>query len=132
MSTEREASCACGQLRVRCPETPLSVSLCHCSDCQRRTGSAFGIAAFFGREDIIVSGDYRTFSREADSGLPVHFHFCASCGSTVFWHPERMAERVAVAVGAFADPDFPAPGKAVYEDRALAWAAGVLKDQTSR
>jgi len=49
----------------------------------------------------------------SDSGQPVTFHFCAVCGSTVYWEPHRKPEMIAVAVGAFADPAFPPPLQAV-------------------
>ena len=52
--TTREAHCACGQLRIACSGEPASVSLCHCRDCQRRTGSAYGVAAFFARGEIAL------------------------------------------------------------------------------
>ena len=55
----RTASCACGQLRVECDGDPVGVSLCHCTECQKRTGSAFGIACLFtiGRVHLSVELD---------------------------------------------------------------------------
>jgi len=126
--TIREARCACGQLRIACSGEPVSVSLCHCRDCQRRTGSAYGVAAFFGREAIAVSGRFSDYERPADSGHHVLHHFCPTCGSTVFWEPSRKPEMVAVAIGAFADPDFPGPGKAVFEQHRLPWATVQLAE----
>ena len=113
----RLATCACGLLRVRCTGDPTKVSLCHCLDCQKRTGSTYGIAAFFRREDIEPHGVTRRYTRQSDSGHPVTFHFCPECGSTVYWMPHRRPEMVAVAVGSFADPTFPAPSQVVYADR---------------
>lgn len=118
----RIAACACGQLRAACAGEPLLVSLCHCLDCQRRTGSAFGIAAFYRRAVVTIEGEASTCTRRGDSGFALRFHFCPACGSTVFWEPERRPDDVAVAVGAFADPDFPGPQKAVFGHRRHAWA----------
>jgi len=61
------------------------------------------------------------YRRSSDSGFPVTFHFCPDCGSTVFWEPERMPDRIAVAVGCFADPSFPAPSQSVWSERRHAW-----------
>ena len=119
----RVAACACGQLRVACRGAPGKVSLCHCLDCQRRTGSAFGIAAFYRREDAVAEGRAATCTRRGDSGHAIRFHFCPDCGSTVFWEPERKPDAIAVAVGAFADPGFPAPEQAVWEHRRHPWVA---------
>lgn len=123
MST-RTARCACGQLSARCFGEPAKVSLCHCLQCQRRTGSAFGIAAFFPMEDVEVIGATSTWSRASDSGHAVTFQFCPTCGSTVLWRPSRLPQLVAVAAGAFGDPDFPAPEQAVYLHHRHRW----LKD----
>lgn len=97
------------------------VALCHCRDCQRRTGSTYGVAAFFARADVTPQGTSRSFIRQSDSGHTITFHFCPDCGSTIYWEPSRKPELIAVAVGAFADPAFPAPTRAVYEQYRHPW-----------
>src|SRR5277367_2578717 len=121
----RVATCVCGQLTASCSGDPTSVSLCHCLQCQRRTGSTYGIAAFFARENVTVAGDSEAYARGSDSGYPVTFYFCPRCGSTVYWKPARKPEMVAVAVGAFADPAFPAPSQAVYAEHRHRWVPNV-------
>jgi hypothetical protein len=118
----RLATCACGQFTVTCDGEPSKVSLCHCLDCQKRTGSSHGIAAFFPRAKVKPSGEAKKFSRPSDSGFAVTFHFCPNCGSSVYWEAGRMPEMIGVAVGCFADPDFPAPSQAVYGQRRHPWA----------
>jgi hypothetical protein len=118
----RTAACHCGQLELRCEGEPRKVSLCHCADCQRRTGSAFSVAVFYVREAVSVGqGATRTFERPSASGFPVKFHFCEACGSSVYWEAARMPHLIAVAYGAFADPDFPAPEQAVWAKDAHPW-----------
>ncbi|BCH34614.1 aldehyde-activating protein [Mesorhizobium sp. L-8-10] len=106
---------------MTCASEPTKVSVCHCLDCQKRTGSSFGVAAFFDRDTVRIEGPTKSFSRQSDSGFPVTFHFCPDCGSTVFWKPQRKPGAVAVAVGSFADPDFPAPTQTVYSERRHSW-----------
>ena len=118
---ERTATCACGGLSIRCRGEPLKMSLCHCLECQKRTGSAFGVAVFFDTDAVAATGERREYSRVGDSGQAVVHYFCPNCGSTVFWEPAFRPGRVAVALGAFADPDFPAPTQAVYEHHRHAW-----------
>lgn len=93
--------------------------MCHCLDCQRRTGSLFSVAAFFPRESVErAAGAARSFVRPSASGFDVAFHFCPECGSTLWWEPARMPHLIGVAAGAFADPGFPMPAQAVWcEDR---------------
>lgn len=122
----RIATCSCGAIRARCEGEPVSVSLCHCRDCQRRTGAPFGIAAFYARSAVTPSGTTKSHTREADSGFPVTFHFCSACGSTVWWEPSRKPEFIAVASGAFADPDFPGPGQSVYREHRHRWLPDAL------
>lgn len=119
----RIATCVCGNLRVTCASEPAKVSLCHCLACQKRTGSTYGIAAFFSREDVRVEGPSKSYERQSDRGFPVRFHFCPDCGSTVFWEPQRKPGAVAVGVGSFADPKFPAPTQSVHGEHRHAWVS---------
>ena len=120
--TERIATCSCGQLKVSLKGEPALVSSCHCLACQRRTGSLFGVQAFF-REDqlVAIDGEHRFFSREADSGSTVTSRFCPHCGSTVCWVRPSLPGMVTVAVGAFADPNFPPPVRTVWTEHKHEW-----------
>jgi len=119
----RTATCSCGQLSIKCSGEPTLVAQCHCLACQRRTGSTYGIGAFFPRAGVNVSGAEKTFTRQSDSGYPIVFHFCPECGSNVYWEPRRKPEVVAVAAGAFADPTFPGPTKEVFIEPSPSLAA---------
>lgn len=117
----RRATCQCGQLTAECDGEPLRVSVCHCLECQRRSGSAFAAQARFPREAVRVAGESREWSRTGDSGTTATFSFCPDCGSTVYFAPNAYPEYLIVALGAFADPDFPAPGVTVYDARKHHW-----------
>lgn len=122
----REASCSCGQLQIRCEGEPLRVSMCHCLACQRRTGSAFGIQAWYAHARVQpAQGVAKRYVRRADSGRTVAFGFCPECGGTLFWEAERAPGLVAVAVGAFAEPGFERPGLSVWEKRMHPWTAAI-------
>jgi hypothetical protein len=96
--------------------------MCHCLACQRRTGSVFGVQARFPSEKVRVEGRSTGYVRAGDSGNKATFHFCPDCGSTVYYQLDGVPDAIAVAVGAFADPEFPAPKISVYEARRHAWA----------
>jgi hypothetical protein len=121
MTTTRHAQCSCGQLKLEADGDPVRISMCHCIECQRRTGSVFGAQARFPKENVRASGPSKTYTRKGDSGHAIHFHFCPTCGSTVYYTLDRAPDGVAVALGAFADPTFPAPKVSVYEARKHAW-----------
>ena len=119
--SNRTASCSCGQLVLTTTEDPVRVSVCHCLACQRRTGSVFGAQARFRREAVRIAGDSRAYVRVGDEGSKITFNFCPLCGSIVHYQIEGREDSVAVPVGAFADPGFPAPTYSVYEDRMHPW-----------
>ena len=119
---ERTAACACGQLAVRLVGEPKMVSSCCCQQCQRRTGSFFGVTAFFGDDQLASSeGDARIFERTAESGNRLAFRFCPRCGSTVWWRTEARPGDVCIAGGSFADADFPAPRRMIWTEHRHPW-----------
>ena len=117
----RTASCSCGQLRIEVHGEPRGVGVCHCLACQRRTGSVFAALAGFAAP-YEVTGTATDYVRVGDQGSSFRFRFCPICGTTLFHTEEgREPSSVAVAVGAFADPDFPPPEDSVYECRRHPW-----------
>ena len=113
----REAACACGGLKVKLQGDPMKVSSCCCQQCQRRTGSFYGVTAFFEEGQIVRrEGAESVFRRIGESGEPLDFRFCPGCGSTVWWTAGARPGRVMLAAGAFADPDFPAPERLIWTE----------------
>ncbi|MFT3775280.1 MAG: GFA family protein [Minicystis sp.] len=119
--TTRRAACSCGQLHLVAEGDPIRISMCHCLACQRRTGSTFGAQARFPRDKVHVEGRSTQYVRTGDSGNQATFHFCPDCGATVYYLLGGIPDAIAVPVGAFADPTFPAPKISVYEERKHAW-----------
>ena len=95
--------------------------MCHCIDCQRRTGGPFGQQARFPRKHVKIEGSSRRYQRIADSGNWIAFHFCPECAATVYYEMEMDPDNYGIPVGAFADPGFPAPRVSVYEGRMHHW-----------
>lgn len=123
----RTAACRCGQLQVRCEGEPVRVSVCHCLACQQRTGSAFAAQARWPDAQVAITGERTRWTRTGDGGGRVTYSFCPTCGSTVTYVVEGMPGVIAVPIGAFADPSFPAPRFSVYEQRKHPWTV-VLGD----
>ena len=117
----RIASCSCGRLRVTCAGEPVRVSMCHCLECQKRTGAPFGAQARFNRSQVSSEGAATEFERTGDEGNRVTFRFCPMCGSTVYWTLSGLPDIVAVALGNFAERDLPTPRISVYESRRHPW-----------
>lgn len=118
---EWRAECNCGQLHAMCTGEPDRVSVCHCLNCKRRTGSAFAWNASFPAEAVKPVGDFRSFSRKTDTGRTNTYHFCPDCGSTVYYNVEMRPGMISVPAGAFASVDFPKPTVQVFGQRRVEW-----------
>ncbi len=119
--TSRRAACSCGQLSVVCEGEPVRVSVCHCLACQQRTGSVLAAQARWASDRVRIVGRATAWVRTGDGGGKATFHFCPTCGATVYYQIDGLPGVTAVPVGAFADPDFPPPVFSVYEARKHAW-----------
>lgn len=117
-----KASCQCGKLTATVADGAEAVTvMCHCQDCQRRSGSPFGTMAYFPKEAVTITGAPREFTRPTDAGNSYTTGFCPECGSTLYAKASRFPERTGVTVGAFANPAFPAPVRSVYEQSRHGW-----------
>ena len=96
----RTASCSCGQLRVTVTGEPVRVSVCHCLECQKRTGSVFGAQARFPAGAVTISGRSTEFVRISDKGTVITFRFCPDCGATVYYTMKGQEDLIAIPVGA--------------------------------
>jgi hypothetical protein len=72
----RRAACSCGQLYLTIEGEPSRISMCHCLECQRRTGAVISNQARFRREQVTFAGKATEWMRTAESGNALTFHFC--------------------------------------------------------
>ena len=131
--TTRTASCRCGQLRAAVTGEPVRVSVCHCLNCKKRSGSAFAVQARWPKDHVRLEGASKTFVIVADSGNRATFHFCPLCGSDVYYEIDgkfdhKFDDLVAIPLGAFDDPYFLSPKFSVWEERKHDWVA-ILGDE---
>ena len=124
--TTHTASCRCGQLSANVTGEPVRVSVCHCLNCKKRSGSAFAVQARWPRGDTQIEGRSTTFVKVADSGNRATFHFCPECGSDVYYEidgkfDDKFNELIAIPLGAFDDPFFLSPNFSVWESRKHGW-----------
>ena len=117
----RTATCQCSAFRAVVEGEPDLVGFCHCRACQRRTGAPVSANAYFRRETVRLEGEYRTYTRPASEGRTVSNRFCPQCGATICWTMDLRPAHYGIAVGAFADPGFPAPTYSVWEEAKHPW-----------
>jgi hypothetical protein len=114
-------SCACGGVTVEAKGDPATVSMCHCTQCQKRTGSSYSVHAYFQRAAVAIRGETRAHRRTGDTGCYITFHFCPVCASTLHWDVEAMPDMVGIPVGVFADPAFPPPTTSIFVPQKHRW-----------
>ena len=83
MSQVHEGGCLCGAVRYRVTGEPVRTSVCHCRKCQARTGSAFGIGAYFREADVELRGALTTYEYRSDETRRwLRTQFCPRCSTT--------------------------------------------------
>jgi hypothetical protein len=120
---QRTAHCSCGALRVQTVGEPLIVITCFCEECQRRTGSAFGISTYWMLENVKVTGSATRYVRDGQEGRKVTYYFCPTCGTSVYWElPDRRPGQLGISGGSFFAPgDLPSPSMSVWERSKYPW-----------
>jgi hypothetical protein len=118
---EIKGGCLCGAVRYRANAEPAPSTVCHCRDCQKFTGSAFGILVGVPKEALTIDGRWKTFSSLGGSGLPILRHFCPECGSSIAEEPGTRPGLVILNVGTLDDPSWVKPSREIFCDDALPW-----------
>jgi hypothetical protein len=108
MAQQNEGGCVCGAVRYVAHGDPERVTVCHCTWCQRRTGSAFGVEVVFRMEEVTFVGDtLRTYRHVSDeSGRWLDQQFCSRCGTNIGFTLEAVPDIRTIAAGTFNDPSW--------------------------
>ncbi len=80
-----DGGCQCGSVRYRVEGEPLGLAVCHCTECQRQSGSAFGMSLAVPSDSFrLLSGELKTFTTVCDSGRTKACTFCQRCGTRIY------------------------------------------------
>ena len=104
---ERVAQCQCGQLRAVATDEPDFVVMCHCIECQRRTGAVFGTGAYYEKSRVRIEGASKLYTRDGQEGRKFRIHFCPNCGSSIYWDGDFRLTHYGIAVGGIRRPNVP-------------------------
>jgi hypothetical protein len=122
MSESREGGCQCGAVRYRFEGEPISLAVCHCTECKRQSGSSFGMSLTVRKEDFrLLQGELKTFTRKADSGRDVACAFCPECGTRIYHAPRYREGAINIKPGTFDDTSFLRPTIQVWTVRRHDW-----------
>ncbi|KAI9002453.1 Mss4-like protein [Hyaloraphidium curvatum] len=112
--------CLCGAVRYETEGDPTRTSVCHCADCQKRTGSAFSVAVFFPPDAVTLTGPSKTHRHTAASGRWLETTFCTECGSPVAMRAQRYPG-IAVMGGTFDDGQWFEVNRHVWTGSKMPW-----------
>jgi hypothetical protein len=120
-SFPQPGGCLCGDVRYRLVEDPLTVYACHCSDCQRQTGTSFALSmiARLGALEA-TRGEPREVSVRLADGRVKRSLFCARC-CTRLWALSRVAGLAVVEPGTLDDTRWFAPVGHIWTRSAQPW-----------
>jgi hypothetical protein len=112
--------CLCGGVRFEVDEPPISASYCHCTRCQRRTGTAASVQARIVPGSLrIVSGEELVRAFEPEDGFPKEF--CSACGSALWSRNPDNPDALGVRMGAFDEDPGVRPSYRQYVAYAAQW-----------
>lgn len=116
---EMEAACCCGNLRIKTKGKPAINAICHCNNCKKRTGSAFGISVYFENSQIIeITGKSHIYKINNQSIQ--NRYFCPNCGTTLYWEVSQFPGKTGIAGGCFVE-NLPEPQYTVFNHNQFKW-----------
>lgn len=117
----RKAVCCCGAASITVEGEPVLNAICNCSSCKKRTGSAFGWSVYFPDTMVVAKeGDLEVYAKDGPEGY--ERHFCARCGTTLYWKSFAfLADHTGIAGGCFADDPLPSPNFSASDTGRCAW-----------
>ncbi len=120
---QRVAKCACGSASICVSGDPVAHSVCHCNNCKKRTGSAFGISAYFPKQAVVVmEGQTSLYAfHNAARNEDQERHFCSRCGTTLYLYISTLPELICIAGGCFADDPLDEPNITASHSKKLEW-----------
>jgi hypothetical protein len=118
---EMKGGCLCGQVRYTANAEPIFVGVCHCTSCQKQSGTAFNVVVAVPQPALSIQGASKSYTKKGDSGNEVVSRFCPNCGSTILSEPAVMPGVSILRVGTLDDPSWVQPSMEIYCDRAQPW-----------
>lgn len=115
--------CTCGRVRYRLLTSPLFVHCCHCSWCQRETGSAFALNALIEADRVeLITGHIQSISVPSHSGKGQKIIRCRDCQIALWSHYAGAGDQIAfIRVGTLDHPDRLPPDIHIYTSTKQPW-----------
>jgi hypothetical protein len=122
-----EGGCHCGHITYRAEVDPADVIICHCTDCQKLSGTAFRTVVFAAEKDFVFLGaPPKVYVKTAESGRQREQTFCPECGSPIYSAPVGMEPRtLGIRLGTVSQRDELPPQSQYWSRSAQAWLGDI-------
>ena len=117
----RPGGCQCGAVRYTLRNAQREMWACHCKECQKQSGSAFGLSLPTPRADLEITGDLATYRRPTESGSFTTGYFCPKCGSRILHVSDRSPDNCVLKAGTLDDTSDLVVGRHIFTERAHPW-----------
>lgn len=119
-----DGGCQCGKIRYRLTGKPLTLYVCHCSDCQKQSGSAFGMSLIMPPRQVeIIKGSesLRSWDTPGGDGRIKRCYYCPDCGSRIMHGSEDPQQNVSIKAGSLDDTGKLQPDAHIWLQSAQPW-----------
>jgi len=118
-----EGRCHCGEITYEAVVNPRGVAICHCTDCQMLTGSAYRTTVPASKGSFrLRTGEPKIYAKTAESGAKRAHAFCPSCGSPIYSAPISDPQFYTLRVGCLRQRAELLPARQQWCQSALPWA----------
>jgi hypothetical protein len=121
MKTPFTGGCQCGAVRYEGNAEPVVSGYCHCTRCQKLSGTAFATVLAVPTESLKIRGRVTYYESKADSGNMTRNGFCAICGSRLLGGTTQMPELTAIMAGSLDDSRELLPMMNIYAEKTQPW-----------
>ena len=121
-----EGSCHCGQISFEAEVNRDSVRICHCTDCQMLSGSAYRVSVPADAASFILrSGTPKIYIKTAEAGNKRAHAFCPDCGTQIYAADPHQPRAYSIRVGTLKQRAVLRPGRQIWCRSALPWVTDI-------
>jgi hypothetical protein len=123
-----DGHCHCGEITFEAEVDPTALTICHCTDCQTITGSAFRANIAAPAEHFVLkSGTPKSYIKTAESGNKRRQAFCATCGTQLWACAVEEPQSYTLRAGTITQRAAFSPRRQIWRRSALGWVDELAK-----
>lgn len=121
-----DGNCLCGLITYEATINPEMVAICHCTDCQINSGSAFRVIVQVGKDNFhLTTGQLKTYAKTAASGARRALAFCPECGTHLYGADAVNPQTFSLRIGTSRQAKQLTPSLQIWRRSAFAWVSGI-------